>query len=66
MLTLDRATISLKRFEVGDLVYLKRQKADSMDPRVGRISLRIAKVEPNGWRGAIADSRSCGELRKLP
>jgi ribosomal protein L37AE/L43A len=38
----------LKRFEVGDLVYLKRQKADSMDPRVGRIILRIAKVEPNG------------------
>jgi hypothetical protein len=38
----------LKRFEVGDLVYLKRQKADSMDPRVGRIILRIVEVEPNG------------------
>jgi ribosomal protein L37AE/L43A len=38
----------LKRFEIGDLVYLKRQKADSTDPRVGRIILRIAKVEPNG------------------
>jgi hypothetical protein len=37
----------LKRFEVGNLVYLKRQKADSMDRRVGRIILRIAKVEPN-------------------
>jgi hypothetical protein len=30
--------LKLKRFEVGDLVYLKRQKFDSMDPRVGRIS----------------------------
>jgi hypothetical protein len=38
----------LKRFEVGDLVYLKRQKADSMDPRVGRTILHIVKVEPNG------------------
>jgi hypothetical protein len=27
----------LKRFEAENLVYLKRQKADSMDPRVGRI-----------------------------
>jgi hypothetical protein len=31
----------LKRFEVGDLVYLKRQRADSMDPRVGRIIPRV-------------------------
>jgi hypothetical protein len=38
----------LNRFEVGDLVYLKRQKFDSMDPRVGRIILRIIKVESNG------------------
>jgi hypothetical protein len=38
----------LKRFEVGDLVYLKRQKADSMDLRVGRIILRITKVKGNG------------------
>jgi hypothetical protein len=38
----------IKGFEVGDLVYLKRQKADSMDPRVGKIILRIVKVEPNG------------------
>jgi hypothetical protein len=38
----------LKRFEVGDLVYLKRRKFDSMDPRVGRIILRIVKVESNG------------------
>jgi hypothetical protein len=35
----------LKRFEVGDLVYFKRQKFDSMDPRVGRIFLRIIKVD---------------------
>lgn len=27
----------LKRFALGDLVYLKRQKADFMDPKVGRI-----------------------------
>jgi hypothetical protein len=38
----------LKRAEVGDLVYLKRQKFDTMDPRVGRIILRISKVESNG------------------
>jgi hypothetical protein len=38
----------LKRFEAGDLVYLKRQKADSMDPRVGRIILRVASEEDNG------------------
>jgi hypothetical protein len=29
-------------------VYLKRQKADSMDPRVGRIILKIVSVEGNG------------------
>jgi hypothetical protein len=38
----------LKRFEVEDLVYLKHRKADSMDLRVGRIILRIAKGEHNG------------------
>ena len=38
----------LRRFMVGDLVYLKRQKADSLDPKVGRIILRVAAVEPNG------------------
>lgn len=38
----------LRRFEVGDLVYLKRQKADSMDPRVGRIILRVTRVDPSG------------------
>ena len=38
----------LRRFAVGDLVYMKRQKADSMDPRVGRIILRVVSVEPNG------------------
>jgi hypothetical protein len=35
----------LKRFEAQDLVYLKRQKADSMDPRVGRIILRVVSVD---------------------
>jgi hypothetical protein len=49
MLTLDwDYKPKLRRFEVGDMVYLKRQKADSMDPWVGRIILCIAKVEPNG------------------
>jgi hypothetical protein len=38
----------LKRFEVEDLVYLKRQRADSMDPRVEKIILRVVKIEPNG------------------
>ena len=38
----------LKRFAIGDLVYLKRQKADSMDPKVGRIILQVVGVEPNG------------------
>jgi hypothetical protein len=38
----------LKRFEAGDLVYLKRQKANSMDPRVGRITLRVVSAEGNG------------------
>jgi hypothetical protein len=38
----------LKSFEVGDLIYLKRQRADSMDPRVGRIILRVVKIESNG------------------
>jgi hypothetical protein len=38
----------VERFEVGDLVYLKRQRADSMDPRVGRIILRVVKIGPDG------------------
>jgi hypothetical protein len=38
----------LRTFEAGDLVYLKRQKADSMDPRVGWIILRVVSVEGNG------------------
>ena len=38
----------LRRFEVGDLVYLKRQKADSMDPRVGRIILRVTRIDSSG------------------
>jgi hypothetical protein len=51
----------LKRFEVGDLVYLKRQKADSMDPRVGRIILRIVEVEPNGR--LLLEGRDCKQIR---
>jgi hypothetical protein len=38
----------LRRFVAGDLFYLKRQKADSMDPRVGSFILRVVSVEPNG------------------
>jgi hypothetical protein len=53
--------LKLKRFEVGDLVYLKRQKADFMDPRVGRIILRIAKVEPNGR--LLSEGRDCKQIR---
>jgi hypothetical protein len=29
--------LKLRRFEAGDFVYLKRQTADPMDPRVGRV-----------------------------
>jgi hypothetical protein len=39
----------LQRFVVGDFVYLKRQKADSLDPRVGRLGLRV-KSEGSGGR----------------
>jgi hypothetical protein len=45
---LDDYKPKLKRFEAGDLVYLKRHKAVSMHMRVGRIILHITKVEPNG------------------
>jgi transposase InsO family protein len=38
----------LKRFEVGVLVYLKRQKADSMDPRIGSITNLIMGSGLNG------------------
>jgi hypothetical protein len=38
----------LKRFEEGDLVYLRRQLADSMDPKSGRIILRVKKVLGTG------------------
>jgi hypothetical protein len=39
----------LKRFEEGDLVYLRRQPANSMlDPKSGRIILRVKKVLGTG------------------
>jgi hypothetical protein len=38
----------LHRFAAGDLVYLKRQKADSMDPRVGRLILRVVSAGSGG------------------
>jgi hypothetical protein len=36
--------LKLQRFVAGDFVYLKRQKADSLDPRVGRLVLRVKSV----------------------
>ena len=38
----------VKRFEVGDLVYLRRRKVDTLDVNVGRIILRIKDVLPTG------------------
>ena len=38
----------VKRFEVGDLVYLRRRKVDTLDVNVGRIILRITEVLPSG------------------
>ncbi|GAQ91866.1 hypothetical protein KFL_008720010 [Klebsormidium nitens] len=41
-------TPKLRRFAAGDGVYLKRQKADSMDPRVDRLILRVVSVGSGG------------------
>jgi hypothetical protein len=38
----------LQRFVAGNFVYLKRQKADSLDPRVGRLVLRVKSVGSGG------------------
>jgi hypothetical protein len=38
----------LQRFVVRDFVYLKRQKADSPDTRVGRLVLRVKSVDSGG------------------
>jgi hypothetical protein len=38
----------LHRFEVGDLVYLRRQKADSLDSNVGRLILKVKEVLDSG------------------
>jgi hypothetical protein len=43
----------LHRFEVGDLVYLRRQKADSLDSNVGRLILKVKEFLDSGqlvWR----------------
>jgi hypothetical protein len=61
----------LKRFEAGDLVYLRRQPANSMDPRSGRIILRVKKVLGTGRllprRSQYKDhQRARGELRSVP
>jgi hypothetical protein len=39
----------LQRFVAGDFVYLKRQKADSLDPRVSRLVLRVKLVLSRQW-----------------
>jgi hypothetical protein len=41
-------TPKLHRFVAGDYVYLKRQKANSMDPRVGRLVLKVKSVGSGG------------------
>ncbi|GAQ80426.1 hypothetical protein KFL_000540030 [Klebsormidium nitens] len=38
----------LRRYEVGDLVYLRRQPADSLDPKVGRLIPARQGTEGNG------------------
>ena len=38
----------LRRYAVGDLVYIRRKQADSLDPKVGRIILRVKKVLGSG------------------
>jgi hypothetical protein len=38
----------LQRFVAWDFVYLKRQKADSLDPRVGRLVLIVKSVGSGG------------------
>ncbi|GAQ92744.1 Integrase core domain and FYVE/PHD zinc finger containing protein [Klebsormidium nitens] len=38
----------LRRYEVGDLVYLRRQPADSLDPKVGRLILRVKELKGTG------------------
>jgi hypothetical protein len=38
----------LQRFVARDFVYMKRQKADSLDPRVGRLVLRVKSVGSGG------------------
>jgi hypothetical protein len=56
----------LQQFVAGDFVYLKRQKADSLDPKVGRLVLRVKSVGsgPRGT-GQEADQGSCRELCSL-
>jgi hypothetical protein len=46
--TKTRSKPKLQRFVAGDFVYLKRQEADSLDPRVGRLVLRVKSVGSGG------------------
>jgi hypothetical protein len=43
-------------------VYLKRQKGDSMDPRVGRIILRTVQLETNGRLRVLLEGRDCKRI----
>jgi hypothetical protein len=52
----------LKRFEEGDLVYLRRQPADSMDPKSGRIILRVKKVL--GTRRLLLEGRDTKTIKE--
>ena len=61
----------LQRFVAGDFVYLKRQKADSLDPRVGRLVLRVKSVGSGGrlvleGRDRKTDQGPRRELCSLP
>jgi hypothetical protein len=63
-------TPTLQRFVAGVYVYLKRQKADSLDPRVGRLVLKVKssrQLGPLGPRGARQedDQGSRGKMCSL-
>jgi hypothetical protein len=54
--------IKLRRFEEGDLVYLGRQPADSMDPKTERIILQIKK--PLGTGRLLLEGRDTKTIKE--
>jgi hypothetical protein len=52
----------LHRFAAGDLVYLKRQKVDSMDPRVGKLILKVVSAGSGGR--LVLEGRDKKQLRE--